>query len=113
MQYRIWGEMVGGGLHSSLDDPRNTSMFARAGGSTPNCKGSDQSFDLLPIRYHESVPTSPAKLIENRSRCYRQISELNNLKIAGVLTEEEYQMEKHAVMATLKLANIQLALFTN
>ena len=26
MQYHIWGEMVGGGLHSSLDDPRNTSM---------------------------------------------------------------------------------------
>jgi len=46
--------------------------------------------------------TSPAKIIENRSKCYKQLSELNNLKAAGVLTEEEYQLEKEAVMTTLK-----------
>ena len=45
---------------------------------------------------------SPAKLIENRSKCYRQLSELNSLKSSGVLTEEEYVTEKDAVMETLK-----------
>jgi hypothetical protein len=35
MQYRIWGEMVGGGLHSSLDAAPATSMFVCAGGGTP------------------------------------------------------------------------------
>ena len=33
MQLRIWSEMNVGGLHYSLDDPPNTSMFIRAGGS--------------------------------------------------------------------------------
>ncbi len=32
MQYRIWGEMITGGLH---EDSPNTTMFARSGGGTP------------------------------------------------------------------------------
>ena len=31
MQIRIWSEMVAGDLHSSLDEPPKSSMFARAG----------------------------------------------------------------------------------
>jgi hypothetical protein len=42
---------------------------------------------------------SRAKTIDTRSKCYKQLSEL---KSAGVLTEEEYQSEKEAIMATLK-----------
>ena len=35
IQYRIWGEMIAGGLHASTDDPPSTSVFTRAGGITP------------------------------------------------------------------------------
>ena len=40
--------------------------------------------------------------IENRSKCYKQLSERNDLKVAGVLTEEEYVAEKSAIMNALK-----------
>ena len=32
MQYRIWGEMIAGGVHSSYEEHPNISMFQRAGG---------------------------------------------------------------------------------
>lgn len=35
MQYRIWSEMVAGGMHGSLEEPPATSMFLRAGGVPP------------------------------------------------------------------------------
>ena len=40
--------------------------------STPNSTGQSK--------------TSPAKLIESRSKCYKQLSDLSNLKASGVLT---------------------------
>ena len=48
------------------------------------------------------VAISLAKLIDLRSKCYKQLSELNNLKDTGILTEEEYVAEKDAVLAMLK-----------
>ena len=38
MQYRIWGEMIIGGLFSSKAEALNTSMFSRAGGKEPKKK---------------------------------------------------------------------------
>ncbi len=117
MQYRIWAEMYAGGMHASLEDPPNTSMFTRAGGTTPNRSRSDHgvaealtrvanqiSGALTPVQAsnRNTLGASPAKLIENRSKCYKQLSELNNLRSAGVLTEDEYHSEKDAIMATLK-----------
>ena len=105
MQYRIWGEMIGGDLHSSLETPPNTSMFIRAGGGTPSRKKSDQSVtQALTLianqvsslvydagqsrpgtrRSPTTVSGSPAKMIENRSKCYHQLKELQDLKSAGV-----------------------------
>ena len=45
---------------------------------------------------------SPAKTIENRSRCYRQLGEIKTLHVSGLLSEMEYQSEWEAIMATLK-----------
>ena len=42
--------------------------------------------------------SSPAKLIENRSKLYKQLSELKNLKSCGVLDDEEYAAEKATLM---------------
>ena len=49
--------------------------------------------------------TSPAKLIDNRTKCYKQLSELNNLKQSGLLSKEEYHAEREAVMEILKKLN--------
>ena len=38
MQYRIWGEMIIGGLYSSETECPSTLMFARAGGNQPKKK---------------------------------------------------------------------------
>jgi len=45
---------------------------------------------------------SPVDMIDSRSKCYAQLSELNNLKSTGVITEDEYFNEKSAIMEVLK-----------
>ena len=58
---------------------------------TPS-KSTAQSHSHSPVR----------QIVDNRSKCYKQLSELKNLEDTGVLTSEEYVLEKEAVMATLK-----------
>ena len=55
-----------------------------------------------PVSPATSSICSPAKSIDSRSKCYKQLGELNNLKLAGVLSEEEFAVEKIAVMDVLK-----------
>ena len=108
MQLRIWAEMIAAGMHCSIDDPPNTTMFMRAGGATPYRKKSVQqspitqalteaavaiSTALSPspgMQLNQGTGTSPAKVIDSRSKLYKQLSELQNLKTSGILTEEEY-----------------------
>ena len=87
VQYRIWSEMINGGMYSSLIDPPNTSMFQRAGGID---------------RKKNTSAVSPSKSVDVRSKCYKQLSELSTLKSNGILTLEEYEREKKAIMLTLK-----------
>ena len=102
MQYRIWGEIIGG-LYSSKTECPSTSMFVRAGGDQPKKKS--EVAKHVSAAFSGAVPSgrsasgttaSPAKSIDNRSKCYKQLGELNSLKSAGVLTEDEYQCEKEA-----------------
>ena len=39
MQYRIWAEMISGGLHSKSTDPPSTSMFTCVEGNHRNTGG--------------------------------------------------------------------------
>ena len=98
MQYRFWGEMINGGLHSSKTESPDSSMFLRAGGKQPKRK-SEVAEALTEVAKHTSaafsgaIPTnstntagaSPRKSIENRSKCYKQLSDLNDLRSNGVL----------------------------
>ena len=88
-------------------------LFVRAGGgcTTPKSKSSPVNKSLSDIAKcltnvlsspRSSAGTNPAKSIDSRSKCYKQLGDLNSLKIAGVLSEEEYCAEKAAVMSTLK-----------
>ena len=45
---------------------------------------------------------SPAKLIDYRGKCYKQLSELKSLFESGVLTEEEYTSERSVILGMLK-----------
>ncbi len=45
---------------------------------------------------------SPAKIIDNRSKCYRQLTDLQNLLSEGLLSDEDYSREKEAIMGILK-----------
>ena len=123
MQLRIWAEMIAGSIHMSTDDPPGTSMFVRAGGQAKKGDGSSPSITKaitdaacaitnvltpkqnLPNKVQNVSTCSPVKAIENRSKLYKQLSELNNLKSSGVLTEEEYVSEKQAIMALLQEIN--------
>ena len=118
--YRIWGEMYVGGYHKSLTDHPTSSMFVRAGGNEIQKK--KVSSDAKAIETFAEVAkhlsaispssssstssgssvTSPAKSIESRSKCYKQLTDLKGLKAAGILTQEEYEAEKVAIMANLK-----------
>ena len=124
MQFRIWAELVVGGMCGMDGPPSNNSMFKRAGagasdGATKknetrdvtqtltnvitaslSAKDNQESQQLTP-RSSMSI-SSPAKLIENRSKLYKQLSELKNLKGCGVLDDEEYAVEKATIMDLLK-----------
>jgi hypothetical protein len=113
MQYRIWSEMIVGGLHPSQNEHPETTMFARCGGamnvkkkSSSNnvVKAIDKLSDALSPKQSSGTfqGHSPARVIENRSRCYKQLAELKNLQVSGILTSEEYLSEREAVMASLK-----------
>ena len=94
MQYRIWAECIANGM-GTLDNAPNTSMFKRAG----NGNGSSKKVDTKPSN---AAYLSPAKIIENRSKCYRQLSELRNLKDEGLISDEDYDHERGAIMGMLK-----------
>ena len=49
-----------------------------------------------------NLGSSPAKTIDNRLKCYKQLGELKDLKESGLLSEEEYAAEHEAIMGTLK-----------
>ena len=118
MQYRIWAELIAGGLHVSTDDPPNNSMFIRAGGGTPYRKNVQSPVAQLLTEAATAITsalsskptplpssgtsTSPAKLIESRSKLYKQLSELQNLRTTGILTESEYCTEKATIMELLR-----------
>ena len=118
MQIQIWSEMIAGDLHSSLDDPPTTSMFMRAGDESANSsrkiKNDNNSLTeaftqaataaLSPSpRPHSDSPA--CSQLEARSKCYKQLAEVNNLRLTGVLNEEEYAIEKDAVLQVLKGLN--------
>lgn len=48
------------------------------------------------------VQLSPSKVIDRRSKIYKQLSELKNLKEHGILTDKEYTNEKESIMILLK-----------
>ena len=115
-QLRIWSEMIVGGVYTNLDSPPTTSMFNRAGGkkskktdalslSDAVTQISTAITSLSPPAKPPTLPisvSSPVKSIDSRSKCYKQLSELNTLKIAGVLSDDEFYTEKHAIMNILK-----------
>ena len=114
MQYRIWAETVNGGMHKSTTEPPSSSMFNRAGGASTsgNKKSNDavseavsQITSALTPRLASLPPSksnSPAKIIDNRSKCYRQLGELKSLFESGLLSEAEYTAEREAIMSTLQ-----------
>lgn len=94
MQYRVWSEMIVGGVHTSIDCAPTSTMFIRAGGNLPKKKNETVGGGPTAI--------SPAKAIDNRSKCYKQLSDLKNLLESGVLSEQEYSGEKATIMGVLK-----------
>jgi len=119
MQFRIWAETVNGGMHKSMTEPPSSTMFNRAGGmATTGSKKSghgDAVTEAVSQLTAALVPklagappaksNSPAKIIDNRSKCYRQLGELKNLFEAGLLSETEYIKEREAIMSTLQSLN--------
>ena len=110
MQYRIWSEMVANGMHTDLDNPPVSSMFKRAG-SSPQSSSSRpdvaKAFTssiaaVLSAQKSNNQDGSPLKKIESRSKCYKQLSELNNLKEQGLLTYDDYISEKQCILGLLK-----------
>ena len=60
-----------------------------------------------PNGYPSEPPNSvsPAKIIDSRSKCYKQLSELKNLKDSSLLSDDEYVREQQAIMGTLRSLN--------
>ena len=132
MQYHniIWSELHANGMHTDLDKPPNNSMFKRAGANTPSTKKKQsdstspemaQALTQAAIQVSSAIVAaftpqsaavssgpstsqgiSPAKIVDNRSKCYRQLSDFQNLRSQGLLSDEDYSHEKDAIMGILK-----------
>ena len=108
MQYCVWAEMYLGGVHPSLDTAPTSTMFNRAGGdgsvkrktgytsevvtaiSNPTLALSSR---LIPSSSGSSTVSSPAKMIDNCTNCYKQLADLQSLFKNSVLSKEEYDAE--------------------
>ena len=98
IQYRIWAELLIGG-----EVPTYSTMFMRAGtGGAQKRKSNVGASVQAASTSTASLGTSPAKLIDNRSKCYKQLSDLSSLKQSGLLSETEYASEHEAIMSMLK-----------
>ena len=90
MQFRIWAETVNGGMHKNMTEPPSTTMFNRTGGVATSARKRSSQGDpvteavsqitaALGPRLATASPTvksnSPAKIIDNRFKCYRQLGE--------------------------------------
>lgn len=119
MQYRVWTEMHLGGVHPSFDTPPTSSMFVRAGGGSVKKKTGQASNvgevvsaigeltsalspRLVPPSVGTTAGNSPAKVIDNRTKCYKQLSDLKSLFESGILSEEEYSAERCVILGMLK-----------
>ena len=113
-QFRVWAELLVGRLHHSVDaPPENNSMFQRAGSGGNASKGDTSVVKVVaeaasaithaisgsPKGGQVVSSHSPAKLIESRSKLYKQLSELQNLKT--FMSETEYETEKETIMNLL------------
>ena len=85
-----------GGIHPSLDTAPTSSMFSRAGGGSvkrktghaSNCSEvvsainnltSALSPRLIPSSSGNTTVSSPAKMIDNHTKCYKQLADLKSL----------------------------------
>ena len=107
--------MHAGGHHPSPDEAPAKSMFVRAGGATPKRKStadivSQTITQLTPLTTSSATPQSsstptslsPARIVDTRFKCYKQLGELKNLNQAGILSDEECVTERQAIMDILK-----------
>ena len=127
MQCWIWSEMHVNGMHTDLDKPPYNSMFKKAESTTPSTKKHSDSFSpemaqaltqaatqvssaIVTAFTPQSVSSgpstsqtgiSPAKIIQNHSKCYRQLTDLQNLRFQGLLSDEDYFREEDAIMGIL------------
>ena len=111
MQIRIWAELIFSRLYASLNDPpHNNSMFERAGSGGKASKADRKETENVTKVVTEAASAitsppnhSPAKLIESRSKLYKQLTELQNLK--SIMSEDEYKNEKETIMNLLHQLN--------
>ena len=68
-------------------------MFKHAGSRGGSSKAIDKP---------SNASLSTAKIINNRSNCYRQLSEVRNLKDKGLIGDEDYDHDRSAILSMLK-----------
>ena len=104
MQIKIWAESIHGGIHNSRTEPPTTSMFNCASGSShSNVKKNSDAMSMaitqLASALAPGTSSHSTEVIDNRSKCYKQLSELKSLFESDLLSESEYAAEREAVMS--------------
>ena len=119
MQYRVWAETYLGGVHPSLDTAPTSTMFNQAGGGgsvkrKTGCTGTSEvvsaigdltsalSPRLIPSSSGSTTVSSPAKMIDNRTKCYKQLADLKSLFENNVLSKDEFDAERSVILGVLK-----------
>ena len=119
MQYRVWEEMYLGGAHPSLDTAPSSTMFNRAGGggSVKRKTGHTGTSEIvsaigdltstlsprfIPSSSGSTTVSSPAKMIDNRTKCYKQLVDLKSLFENNMLSKDEFDAERSVILRVLK-----------
>ena len=117
-QYKLWGEMLACGTHTSISDPPSASVFGRESkcSSTSSSAINDSVVSgmvtVMNTLYQALVPkqavtgsSSPMKRAELRGTYMKQLTELRQLRDSGILDQSEYEEQRSDIVKLMRELN--------
>ena len=101
-QLRSWAHLIQMKKHSSYDNPPDKPFWKTTQTSNSVTSGSTSASLILGCNEGSSSRDSPGKRINMRGKCMEQLMQLHKLFENGVVTMEQYEEMKSAIMGEVK-----------
>ena len=109
-QLRLWARMIVSNTHDDLENPPNVPLIVGQVKRQPRRESLSDAFSnaasvfakvLSPPTTPSQSMCSPSKVVDIRMKNLEQLCCLQQLREDGILTEEEFHMQKRIVLNTL------------